>query len=189
VHASVLAWFCDGALTGPEIAGQHVLEVGAYNVNGSVRPIVEALAPASYLGVDMAEGPGVDKVVDATELALTLGVDRFDVVLSTECLEHAEDWRAVMANMATVLKPGGLLVLTTRSPGFPRHDFPSDHWRFTAQTMSPVLTAVGFGEQRIQPDPDRASPGIFVKARKTMLGRLDLAALAAIEVAPAPPPP
>ena len=42
-----------------------MLEVGSLNVNGSIRPMIESRGPRSYLGVDVLDGPGVDRVVDA----------------------------------------------------------------------------------------------------------------------------
>lgn len=183
-HASVLRWF-PKALTAADVAGREVLEVGSYDVNGSVRPLVEALGPASYLGVDQIAGPRVDEVVDCTGLVGRFGRDAFDVVVSTEMLEHARDWRACMVAMAEVLRPGGLLVLTTRSPGFPFHPFPADHWRFTVATMTAILTALGFGSHETCPD-ERGSPGVFAKARKSDPWRPDLPALARLDAEPAP---
>jgi SAM-dependent methyltransferase len=180
-----MAWV-GATLTQADIRGRTVLEVGSYDVNGTVRPLVEALHPASYLGVDQAPGPNVDQVVSAEHLVETFGADRFDVVVATELLEHAEDWRACLRGMAEVLKPGGLLLLTTRSPGFPRHNFPSDHWRFTVPLMREILVALGLSSHELRPDPDPKSPGVLVKARKSDPWRWDPAALAELDAAPAP---
>jgi len=40
------------------VAGAKVLEIGACDVNGSVRGLFQAAA--NYVGVDLQEGPGVD---------------------------------------------------------------------------------------------------------------------------------
>lgn len=39
--------------------------------------------------------------------------ETYDAVVCSEVLEHVEPWRDVVANIARVLKPGGLFVLTT----------------------------------------------------------------------------
>jgi hypothetical protein len=81
-------------------------------------------------------------------------------------LEHAEDWRAAMAGMIRVLAPGGLLVLTTRSEGFPYHGYPADHWRFSVDAMQDILSTAGLDILTCVGDPDPASPGVFATARK-----------------------
>jgi 2-polyprenyl-3-methyl-5-hydroxy-6-metoxy-1,4-benzoquinol methylase len=95
------------------------LEVGARDVNGSVRPLVEAHLPASYIGLDIEVAPRVDEVLDARHLIRRFGRDSLDAVISTELLEQVRDWRATATNMKAVLKPGGLLLITTQSRGFP----------------------------------------------------------------------
>lgn len=165
MHGSVQAWVPVN-LTEDEVRDGVVLEVGAYDVNGSVRPFIERYEPASYTGTDMQPGPRVDRVVDAADLAGTFGVDYADVVISTEMLEHAEDWQAAVRGMLEVLRPGGVLLLTARGPGFPYHDHPGDYWRFTVETMSAILELAGLDVLTVQSDPDPASPGVFAKARK-----------------------
>ena len=56
------------ALAREHVAGQAVLEVGALDVNGSLRGFIESMDPASYTGVDISSGPGVDVVCDASRL-------------------------------------------------------------------------------------------------------------------------
>lgn len=145
-----------------DVRGRSVLEVGALDVNGTVRPIVEAFAPAQYTGVDMAAGPGVDEICDATQLAERFGRDEFDLLLSTELLEHVRDWRRVISEFKQVLKPGGTALLTTRSPGFPYHAFPFDFWRYEPADLRAIFS--DFAIDVIEADP--GSPGVFLKARK-----------------------
>jgi SAM-dependent methyltransferase len=161
MHPSAYAW-ASTALTAAEVKGARVTEAGAYDVNGSVRAAVEALGPASYTGTDISEGPGVDVVCDAGKLDR----DSAGIVISTEMLEHAEDWQAAVAGMIRALTPGGLLVLTTRGPGFPYHGYPADHWRFTVEAMGEIMAAAGMDVLDLRADPDPMSPGVFVKARK-----------------------
>jgi SAM-dependent methyltransferase len=158
--------FASRALTAADVAGKHVVETGAYDYNGSVRGVYEAMGPASYVGTDAQPGPGVDVVCPAENLPGELGEGSADVVVSTEMLEHAHDWRGAMAGMATVLAGDGLLLLTTRSPGFPYHPHPEDHWRFTVDAMDGIAEACGLEVLRLEPDPDWNAPGVFLLARK-----------------------
>ncbi len=142
-----------------------VLEVGSRNVNGSVRDILAPLV-SRYVGCDLEAGDGVDVVADATRLTDVFPPESFDVVISTEMLEHVPDWPAAWAQMMGVLRPGGLLVLSTRSPGFPLHDYPGDFWRFTAQDMGVILDGVA-ERLMVDADPTLGYPcGIGVLARK-----------------------
>lgn len=131
------------------------LEVGSFNVNGSVRSVIPVT-----IGTDMRPGPDVDEVCTASQLIKKFGCESFDNVVSTEMLEHAEDWKNALDNMWGVLKPGGMFLLTTRSPGFPLHDYPGDYWRFTVDDM-----------KKIFPDgvvvSDTEAPGVGVCIQKT----------------------
>jgi SAM-dependent methyltransferase len=163
MHGSVLGFFAYGALQAREVAGRQVLEVGAADVNGSVRPMVASRGPAGYTGVDIVAAPGVDQVVDAKDLVATFGPASFDVVVCTEMLEHADDWRLAIANMATVLRPDGVLVITTRSKGFGYHH-PPDHWRYTQAAFAEIIQALELELIVLMDDPEY--PGVFCKARK-----------------------
>jgi SAM-dependent methyltransferase len=156
--------FACSALTAQDVTGKYVLEAGAFDVNGSVRPHVEALHPAKYIATDMRPGPGVDQVCSAEQLHVYWS--NADLVISMEMLEHARYWQAAMEGMISVLAAGGVLVLTTRSQGFPLHGYPEDHWRFSVEAMGQIIKAAGLDVERLEPDPDPASPGVFVKARK-----------------------
>lgn len=165
MHESVLSWVIS-ALGAEDVAGKRVLEVGSYNVNGSVREYLESLQPREYLGVDVTEGPGVDRVVNAESLTESIQPG-FDIVISTEMLEHVENWAVCLAQLAEMTKAGGLLVLTTRSPGFPYHPYPIDTWRYSVRGMTRLLTDMGLLDVRVIPDPQ--VPGVFAMARRPPL--------------------
>lgn len=149
-------------LSADEVRGRQVLDVGALDVNGSLRSVVEALAPASYTGVDMAAGPGVDVVCSAEGLLDTFGRESFDIVLSTEMLEHVRDWRLVVHNLKLLVRPGGTLLITTRSKGFPYHGYPYDFWRFEVEDMRQIFDDMTI--DCVTGDPE--DPGVFVKIHK-----------------------
>jgi SAM-dependent methyltransferase len=160
-HSSCIA-FGLRALGRDDVEGKRVIEVGSRDLNGSLRPVIEALGPSEYVGVDVVDGTGVDLVCDGGHLVERFGTDAFDLVVSTEVLEHARDWRGVISRLKRVCRPGGLLVLTTRSRGFPYHAWPSDFWRYELDDMRQI-----FGDLEILLlEPDRQSPGVFLKARR-----------------------
>jgi SAM-dependent methyltransferase len=160
-HTSVLTWAA--SLPPSIVRDRAVLEVGAYDVNGSVRPTLEAHGPTSYLGVDQSDGPGVDVVADVADLP-AMYPDGFDLVVSTEMLEHVPDWRTAIRAMVDLVAPGGHLAITTRSPGFPEHRFPIDTFRYTPEQLREILELAKLDVTSCYPDPEQ--PGAFVVASK-----------------------
>lgn len=154
--------FVSSVVLPEEITDKAVLESGARDVNGSVRPILEAFKPITYVGTDIESGHRVDQIVNAVDLVKTFGVNSFDVVVSTEQLEHVEDWRVVISNFKQILKPGGVMFITTRSKGFGYHGYPGDWWRYEIADMQAIFADMEI--LALQPDP--FEPGVFMKARK-----------------------
>ncbi len=163
MHNSVIE-FVRRTATKVEIENKLILEIGSYNVNGSVRSVIEPLAPAGYIGTDLRLGPDVDIACDVEDLTYTFREDAFDVVISTEMLEHAIDWRGAIEVMKSLVMPGGVIILTTRSPGFMLHDYPADYWRFTLPDMENIFS--DFIIEDLETDIDPGMPGVFIKARK-----------------------
>jgi len=67
------------------------------------------------LGVTLltrARAKGAARVVAANAAQLPFAVGSFDIVLSSECIEHTEEPERALAEMLRVLRPGGLLVVT-----------------------------------------------------------------------------
>jgi len=139
-----------------------VIEIGAVDINGSLRPDVEALGPSEYLGIDIAEGPGVDEVCNVYDLVERYGPESFDVAISSEMIEHVHDWRKAISQIKQILRPEGVLVMTTRSIGFPYHDYPYDYWRYELDDMRAIFSDMTI--EALEPDTD--DPGVLVKARK-----------------------
>ena len=154
--------FTERVLKEDEVSGKDVLELGSLSTTGSVRPSIKRLRPRRYIGVDIIAGPGVDEICDAAEIVEKYGPESFDIVVATELLEHVRDWRLVIHNIQTVLKPQGIVLITTRSFGFHYHPNPEDFWRF--ETGDIERTFCDFGIEALEKDP--ISPGVFVKARK-----------------------
>ncbi len=155
MHESVHSWVADTvAIDG--LAGLSTLEVGSLDVNGSVRQWFSG----PYVGVDMRDGPGVDQVANAHELPFADA--SFDVVVSTEMLEHDTAPWLSLPEMGRVLKHGGHLLITARGNGCSVHDYPGDLWRFLPDS-GPVLAELA-GCEVIEVQEDALLPGIFLHA-------------------------
>lgn len=111
----------------------NVIEVGSLNVNGSVRDIVEVT-----IGVDLRKGSGVDLVCACEDLHKHFGPASFDAFVSTETLEHAEDWRGFVRASWDLVREGGWIVMTMASLAKKRHAYPDDYWRMTHQEIQKI---------------------------------------------------
>ena len=103
-----------------------VVDVGAQDINGSLRDLVPG--HCRYLGLDFVAGPGVDVVLD-DPYSLPIETDSVDAVVSSSCFEHIDLFWLAFNEILRVLKPDGLFYLNVPSNGeFHRH--PMDCWRF-----------------------------------------------------------
>lgn len=140
------------------------LELGSYDVNGSVRSLfADRERFPGYLGIDIRDGPGVDLRMVASDMHWR---NRFNVIVSTEMLEHdSRFWRTAI-KIYFALKPMGHLILTTRNVGYERHDYPSDYWRFTADGLKELFQSVGLRTiEAIDDEQTKMSAGVWIKPR------------------------
>jgi len=157
--------FAEQNLYKEEVVGKSVLEVGSRDVNGSVRPFIETLNPLKYIGVDIIEGPKVDQICAAEDILNEFGEESFDIVVSTEMLEHVKDWKKVINNFKDILKPQGIVIITTRSKGFPIHGYPEDYWRFEVADMANIFSDCVI--YKIEKDLCSVA-GVFIKVKKPL---------------------
>jgi cephalosporin hydroxylase len=110
------------------IENKKILDVGSYDVNGTMKPIFEQ---GQYIGLDMEKGPNVDIVGKSHEIPF---IDNFfDIVISSSCFEHDDMFWVSFKEMSRVLKPGGYMYIQAPQNG-PYHGWPGDNWRFYADS-------------------------------------------------------
>ena len=80
---------------------------------------------------------------------LPLADGSFDLVLSTQVLEHVEDPSVYLHECWRVLRPGGQLVVTTHGY-FQFHPDPVDYWRWTGQGLRKLIETKGFTVSRLE---------------------------------------
>jgi len=86
-----------------------ILEIGSYNVNGTIRDI---FINQKYLGIDVKKGPCVDIVYDGLNLDIQ---DKFDLSISCECFEHNPYYLENFKKMIELTKNDGVVVFTCAS--------------------------------------------------------------------------
>lgn len=128
-----------------------VLEAGARDINGSVKSLFPG---ASWVGVDIAPGVGVDVVADFADYRHPEPVD---LVVSTEVLEHTPRWREIVEAAAKNLRPGGRVILTAASHGRAPHSAgdggpltPGEHYENVDPTELETEMARWFSEVNVQ---------------------------------------
>lgn len=109
-----------GELTKARGNPTNILEIGSHDVNGSIRTVVmQSTNVAEYIGVDLSMGPGVDVVGSGHEVSL--GVERFDFAISSECLEHNPYWKETLYNMRKHVTQNGYVVVSCATLGRVEH--------------------------------------------------------------------
>lgn len=81
-----------------------------------------------YIGLDIVPGPKVDIVGEAWNLPFA--DNSFDVLISTQVLEHTRDLEQTIKEIQRVMKPGGHIFISAPF-AFAEHGVPYDYWRFT----------------------------------------------------------
>ncbi len=115
-----------------------IYEFGSFQVAGqedlaNLRPFFQGM---KYVGTDLREGPGVDVILNVHDIDLPS--ESVGTILCLDTLEHVEYPRKAIDELTRILKPGGMLVISS-SMDFPIHDFPYDFWRFTPDGFKSLL--------------------------------------------------
>lgn len=117
-----------------------VLDVGSLDVNGSIKEVLEKCGfNGSFVGTDMRGGKGVDKVLNGHLLDTVWDKPTFDLITCCDTLEHDDRFWLTVEQMRKVLKPNGWLLITVPSFSHPRHNHPSDYYRFLETALKDVF--------------------------------------------------
>ena len=92
-----------------------VLDCGSLDINGNNRYLFEK---CHYTGIDIAKGKNVDVVTQVHLFNPGVG---FDVVISTEMLEHDRHYVKTLQNISFLTKSGGLILFTAAGAGRAEH--------------------------------------------------------------------
>ncbi len=117
-----------------EFGAMEVHEEGAADATNFRQAVTDKGLP--YVGCDMRDGEGVDKVLNLHDIDLPN--ESVGLVLCLDTLEHVEYPRKAMSEILRILKPNGLVVITSVM-NFPIHAYPHDYWRFTPEAFKSLL--------------------------------------------------
>ena len=102
-----------------------------------------------YVGADVVPAAGITLDVEiAPDQPLNAAPESFDVVLSTQTIEHVYDFQAYLQDCERLLRPGAIFVLTAPMQ-WRHHEVPFDYWRFTKFGLQRALQENGFEVVRI----------------------------------------
>ena len=124
-----------------------------------------------YIGADMREGKGVDRVLDLHNIDLPDASKA--AVISCDTFEHVEYPRRAIKEIHRILKPDGLVVLTSVM-NFAIHAYPNDYWRFTPggfRSLLNIFEQVFVGDYELQSDHPETVVGIGFKGKQDDLGQ------------------
>jgi len=127
----------------------NVIDVGSKDINGTNKGL---FSRCHYIGIDLSEGKNVDVVGPAHIVLPSLlpklnsyvtwsdkhkriqDGDRFETIISTECLEHDRYLVQTLEEMYKKLKAGGLLIISCGGDGRWVHGTSDSHPELSPDT-------------------------------------------------------
>jgi SAM-dependent methyltransferase len=127
----------------------HVLELGAGDgvQTAALRELFEAVIPT-----DPAPFGNVEGMVVADAAHLPFEDDSFDLIFSSNVLEHVEHLDEAFAEMKRVLAPGGIMI----------HSIPTGTWKITQLVGRPLASGIKIFR--------RLMPGVSANSGRVKLG-------------------
>ncbi len=125
----------------PEIEGA-VLEIGSKD-HGNSQPFRDLFSNSTYVGVDLEEGKGVDKVMDFSAGVGDIEKSSIDMVITCSMLEHTPQPWIVAQNITEVVKPNGVLYVSAPWSWI-FHGYPDDYFRFSFSGIKSLFPEFDF---------------------------------------------
>lgn len=119
--------FIDASLELYVFPGARVCDIGCGEQ--PLRARIEA-SGAEYVGLDIGQNSRNTVHVLGGVTDLPFGDNQYDVIICTEVLEHVVDTLAAFRELARVLKPGGVILVSTPF-AYRLHEVPYDYVRLT----------------------------------------------------------
>lgn len=110
-----------------------------------------------YLGADIDWNPHADIYIKNQRVESEDA--QFDALVSTQVLEHVDDYQAYLKEANRLLKDHGILLLTTHGYWM-YHPDPTDFWRWTSAGLKKIVSEQGFEVVDFQGILGRASMGM-----------------------------
>lgn len=105
------------------------------------REVIE-LKVGHYLGVDLKMNPKAAHHIDF-DSKTDLPGECADIILSNQVLEHVDAPQGYLQEARRLLKPDGVMILSTHGYWF-YHPTPNDYWRWTSAGLRKTMEAEGF---------------------------------------------
>lgn len=153
MHANIRSFVASIAESFPAFGP--VYEFGSFIVSGQegIGDLRSLFPGRKYVGCDMREGPGVDRIEDLSRL--TIESESLPTILCVETLEHVFEVRRAIDELLRVLAPGGLLCISVPF-NFKLHAHPDDYWRISPSCLQGLLAPLGalsIGWQGVDKNP------------------------------------
>ncbi len=123
-------------------AGGPVLEVGSKDY-GNTTSFRDVFAGDEYIGIDLAPGKDVDRVLDLAAGTGDLAEGHFALAICCSVLEHVRRPWNMAANLTRLLRPGGALYVAV--PWVWRyHPYPDDYFRFSWRGIAEIFPGIAW---------------------------------------------
>ena len=98
---------------------KNILEIGSQNIDGSIKDYFKDSRNKNWVGLDLIKAKDVDYTIPGELIQLPNGWA--DISFSTECFEHAKNWKQIFINIIRSTHEEGLKVLTFAGTGRAAH--------------------------------------------------------------------